>query len=104
MPYERTTVDLGNFITALRQADLVDLKWGDRGMLCGNPLPAGPQAAPGRGCAPENPKVLTLIVADEADAWIINRAKEAISQGDEETAYAILAEITQTAGEHRAQH
>jgi hypothetical protein len=51
MPYE-TPVDLGNFITALRQADLVDLKWGDRGMLCGNPLP-------------ENPKVLTLIVADE---------------------------------------
>jgi hypothetical protein len=87
MPYE-TPVDLGNFITALRQADLVDLKWGDRGMLCGNPLP-------------ENPKVLTLIVADEGDAWIINRAKEAISQGDEEAAYAILAEITQ---DQPAQH
>jgi hypothetical protein len=81
MPYE-TPVDLGNFIIALRHADLVDLKWSDRGMLCGNPLP-------------ENPKVLTLIVADEADAWIINRAKEAISQGDEEAAYTILAEITQ---------
>jgi hypothetical protein len=40
-------VELSNFIAALRQADLVDLKWGDRGMLCGNPLP-------------ENPKVLTL--------------------------------------------
>ena len=90
MPYE-TPVDLGNFITALRQADLVDLKWGDRGMLCGNPLP-------------ENPKVLTLIVADEADAWIINRAKEAISQGDEEIAYTILAEITQSAHDHRTQH
>jgi hypothetical protein len=90
MPYE-TPVDLGNFITALRQADLVDLKWGDRGMLCGNPLP-------------ENPKVLTLIVADEADAWIINRAKEAISQGDEDAAYAILAEITRSAHEHRTQH
>ena len=60
MPYE-TAVDLGNFIAALRQADLVDLKWGDRGMLCGNPLP-------------ENPKVLTLIVADEADAWIIRKS------------------------------
>jgi hypothetical protein len=90
MPYE-TPVDLGNFITALRQADLVDLKWGDRGMLCGNP-------------PPENPKVLTLIVADETDAWINNRAKEAISQGDEEAAYSILAEITQTADEHRTQH
>ena len=90
MPYE-TAVDLGNFIAAPSQADLVDLKWGDRGMLCGNPLP-------------ENPKVLTPIVADEADAWIINRAKEAISQGDEEAAYAILAEITQSAHEHRTQH
>jgi hypothetical protein len=90
MPYE-TPVDLGNFITALRQADLVDLKWGDRGMLCGNPLP-------------ENPKVLTLIVADEADAWIINRAKEAISQGDEEAAHAILTEITRTADEPHVQH
>ena len=62
MPYE-TSVDLGNFIAALRQADLVDLKWGHRGMLCGNPLS-------------EHPKVLKLLVADEADAWIINRAKE----------------------------
>jgi len=87
MPYE-TPVDLGNFVAALRQADLVDLKWGERGMLCGNPLSG-------------NPKVLTLIVADEADAWIINRAKEAISQGDEEAAFAILAEITD---EHRAEH
>lgn len=81
MQYD-TPVDLGNFITALRQADLVDLKWGDRGMLCGTPLP-------------ENPTVLKLIVADEADAWIINRAKEAISQGDEDAAYVILKEITQ---------
>ena len=30
----------------------------------------------------------------QAAAWIINRAKEAISQGDDETAYTILAEIT----------
>jgi hypothetical protein len=81
MPYE-TPVDLGNFITALRQADLIDLKWGDKRMLCGNPLP-------------ENPTVLKLLVADETDAWIINRAKEAISQGAEEAARAILKEITQ---------
>ena len=82
------TVELGNFIAALREADLVGLKWGGRGMLCGNPLLA-------------NPTVLTLIVADEGDAWVINRAKEAISNGDEEAAYAILAEITD---EHRAKH
>jgi hypothetical protein len=88
---EPATVDLSNFIAALREADLVDLKWGERGMLCGNPLQA-------------NPTVLTLIVADEGDAWIINRAKEAVSQGNEEAAYAILAEITQTAHEHRAPH
>ena len=81
MPYE-TPVNLGNFIAALREADLVNLKWGDRGMLCGNP-------------PSENPKVLTLLVADEGDAWIINRAREAISLGNEEAAYAILAEITQ---------
>lgn len=81
MPYE-TPVGLGNFITALRQADLIDLKWGNKGMLCGNPLP-------------EKPTVLKLLVADEADAWIINRAKEAISQGDEEAAYTILREIAQ---------
>jgi hypothetical protein len=84
----QTTVELGNFVAALRQADLIDLKWGDRGMLCGNPLPA-------------NPTVLTLIVADEGDAWIINRAKEAISQGDEDAAYTILAEITD---DHRVKH
>jgi len=81
MPCE-TPVDLSNLIAALRQADLVDLKWSDKGMLCGNPLP-------------ENPKVLALIVADEANAWIINRAKEAISRGDDEVARAILAEITE---------
>ena len=51
----RVTVELGNFIAALREADLVGLKWGERGMLCGNPLLA-------------NPTVLTLIVADEGDA------------------------------------
>jgi hypothetical protein len=87
MPYDGP-VDLGNFVAALRQADLVDLKWCDRGMLCGNPLAV-------------NPNVLTLIVADEADALIINRAKEAISNGDEEAAYTILAGITD---EHRAQN
>jgi len=52
-------------------------------MLCGNP-------------PSENPKVLTLLVADEADTWIIARAKEAVSRGDDEAARAILAEITQT--------
>lgn len=57
-------------------------------MLCGNPLS-------------ENPKVLTLTVADEADAWIINRAKEAASQGDDEAACAIATEIT---GDRRAAH
>jgi hypothetical protein len=82
------TVELGNFIAALREADVVDLKWGERGMLCGSPLHA-------------NPTVLTLIVADEGNARIINRAKEAISEGDEEAAYTILAEITD---EHRAPH
>jgi hypothetical protein len=84
LPYE-TPVDLSNFITALRQADLVDLKWGSKGMLCGDPRL-------------ESPKVLTLLVADEADAWIINRAKEAVSRGDDEAARAILAEITQDQG------
>jgi hypothetical protein len=81
---EPATVELGDFIAALREADVVDLKWGKKGMLCGNP----------------SPKVLTLIVADEGDAWIINRAKEAISQGDEDAAYTILAEITEDRAPH----
>ena len=75
------TLELGDFIDRLRDADLIDLKWGRKGMLCGNPLPA-------------NPKVLTLEVANETDAWIINRAKEAISKGDEDAAYGILLKIT----------
>jgi hypothetical protein len=39
-------------------AVVLGLKWGERGMLCGNPLLA-------------NPTVLTLIVADEGDAWVL---------------------------------
>jgi hypothetical protein len=84
---DEATVELGNFIAALRQADLVNLRWGDQKMLCGNQRSM-------------NPKILTLLVADEADARIINRAKEAVSRGEEEVAYTILAEIT----EERAQH
>jgi hypothetical protein len=84
---DEATVELGNFIAALRQADLVNLRWGDREILCGNQRSM-------------NPQILTLLVADEADARIINRAKEAVSRGEEEVAYTILAEIT----EERAQH
>jgi hypothetical protein len=46
-------------------------------MLCGNPL------------AP-NPKVLDVVVNTEAQAWAINHANEALSQGDEDAATAHL--------------
>jgi hypothetical protein len=45
--------------------------------------------------------VLALLVADEADARIINRAKVPVNKGEEEAAYSMLAEITD---EERAQH
>jgi hypothetical protein len=61
----REAGQFGNFIAALRRADLV-ISSGVIEALCGSPHP-------------ENPKVLTLLVVDEADAWIINRAKNAIS-------------------------
>lgn len=55
----------------------MDIKWADQGMLCGNPL------------AP-NPKVLDVVVNTEAQAWAINHANEALSQGDEDAATAHL--------------
>jgi hypothetical protein len=52
---DEATVELGNFIAALRQADLVKLKWGDREMLCGNQ-------------GPRKPQILTLLVQRTAES------------------------------------
>ena len=68
-------------IADLKRVDLVDIKWKRRGMMCGNPYVT-------------NPRVRDMVVKTEAQAWAINRAKEALSQGDEDAARAHLATIT----------
>jgi hypothetical protein len=68
-------------IADLKRLDLVEIKWKGRGMLCGNPYVA-------------NPRILDVMVKSAKQAWAINRAKEALSQGDEDAARAELAAIT----------
>jgi hypothetical protein len=82
------TLDLDVLLAVLKDAELVDIKWGDKGMLCGWSIPA-------------NPKVLALAVADEDQAWVINRTKQALSKGDDAGAYRILSTI---ADENRRTH
>jgi hypothetical protein len=81
-------LELDDLIALLRDAELVDIKWGTKGMLCGWSVST-------------EPKVLALVVADEDQAWAINHAKEALSAGDEEAAYVFLSEI---ADENRRMH
>jgi hypothetical protein len=68
-------------IADLKRVDLVDIKWKGRGMMCGNPFVA-------------NPRILDVVVKSEKQAWAINRAKEALGEGDEDRARAELATIT----------
>jgi hypothetical protein len=83
------TLELDVLLALLREAELVDIKWGTKGMVCGWSLSA-------------SPKVLALAVADEDQAWAINRAKEAaLSAGDERAAYTFLSGI---ADENRRTH
>lgn len=68
-------------IEALKSVPLVNLTWGtEQGMLCGNPYD-------------EIPTILNVSCGSEKQAWAINRAKEAISQGDEAAARAHLAPL-----------
>jgi hypothetical protein len=68
-------------IEALRETPLVNITWGGpTDMLCGNPFD-------------ENSQILAVSCGNEGQAWAINRAKEAISQGDENAARAHLAPL-----------
>jgi hypothetical protein len=68
-------------IEALKIAPLVNITWGsETGMLCGNPFA-------------ETTTVLDVSCGNEEQAWAINRAKGAISQGDEAAARAHLAPL-----------
>jgi hypothetical protein len=68
-------------IEALKIAPLVNITWGaETGMLCGNPFD-------------ENGQVLDVSCGNEEQAWAINRAKGAISQGDEAAARAHLTPL-----------
>jgi hypothetical protein len=82
------TLELDVLLALLRDAELVDIKWGTKGMVCGWSRSA-------------SPKVLALAVADEGQAWAINHAKEALSAGDERAAYTFLSGI---ADENRRAH
>ena len=65
-------------IEALKACGLVNIAWGgEQNMLCGNPL--------------YNLPVLDISCGSEGQAWAINRAKKAISRGDETAARAHLA-------------
>jgi hypothetical protein len=74
-------LELDDLIGLLRDAELVDIKWGTKGMLCGWSVST-------------EPKVLALVVANEDQAWAINHAKEALSAGDEDAAYTFLTKIS----------
>jgi hypothetical protein len=76
------------FLADLKRADLVDIIYdGGKGMLCGNPLPL---------C----PKVIEVEVNTEAQACAVNRAKEAITNGDEAAARQHLAPLIVTGNLH----
>jgi len=82
------TFEATQLLRLLKNAELIDVKWGDQGMLCG-------------WSVSQQPKILQLAVRDEAEAWVINRTKEALSAGDEALARSLLFEI---ADENRCKH
>jgi hypothetical protein len=62
------------FLADLKRADLVDISYANgKGMLCGNLFPLCPE-------------VVAVEVDTEEQAWAVNRAKEAITNGDETAA------------------
>jgi hypothetical protein len=66
---------------ALKASPMINITWGpETGMLCGNPFA-------------ESLTILDVSCSNEAQAWAINRAKEALSQGDEDAARAHLAPL-----------
>jgi hypothetical protein len=73
---EKTADDL---IEALKLATMVNITWGPgTGMLCGNPLS-------------ERFQLLDVSCSNEGQARMINRAKEAMANGDEAAARVQIA-------------
>ena len=69
-PEAMLLVNADQLIDALKTYGPVNITWGaETGMLCGNPL--------------YNLPLLDVSCGNEDQAWAINRAKEAISRGDE---------------------
>lgn len=67
-------------IEALKACGLVNITWGgEQDMLCGNLF--------------ENLPILDISCGNEGQAWAINRAKEAISMGDEAAAREHIAPL-----------
>jgi hypothetical protein len=67
-------------IEALKACGLVNIDWGGpQNMLCGNPL--------------YNLPMLDITCGNEDQAWAVNRAKEAISRGDEAAARRHIAPL-----------
>ena len=67
-------------IDALKNVGLVNITWGGRqNMLCGNPL--------------YNLPTLDISCGNEEMAWAVNRAKEALSRGDEAAARKHIAPL-----------
>lgn len=75
-----TNTSADQLIDALKACGLVNITWGgEQNMLCGNPLYDLP--------------LLDISCGNEGQAWAINRAKEAISRGDEALARRHLAPL-----------
>jgi hypothetical protein len=74
-------------IDALKACGLVNIAWGgSQNMLCGNPLHYLP--------------MLDISCSNEDQAWMINRAKEAISRGDEAAARKHVAPLIRERAYH----
>jgi hypothetical protein len=74
-----TRITRRDLIAALKVASMVNITWGPAtGMLCGNPLA-------------ERFQFLDVSCSNEGQAWMINRAKKAMSNGDEAAARAHIA-------------
>jgi len=72
---------LDEVIKTLKVVGMVNITWGkDQAMLCGDPFA-------------ENAPFLDVSCGNKRQAWAINRAKEAMSRGDEAEARRQLAPL-----------
>jgi len=75
-----TSASAEQLIDDLKGCGLVNITWGgEQNMLCGNPL--------------YNLPMVEITCGNEKQAWAVNRAKEAISRGDEAAARRHIAPL-----------